>query len=121
MYTYEKTILTTYKQTEAFIKSTRLAMQRGVYSSYYSRRPTVDLAEEILDLKMQLEEIEELKNAIDESLAEIKPCYAYLLKVRFGIEDGEQEKTEKDSKFYRMVAYALQKFVAAWAFAAAAV
>ncbi|MBQ7373331.1 MAG: hypothetical protein IJW64_02060 [Clostridia bacterium] len=111
MYAYEKTILETYGQTEAFIKSTRLAIKRGALASYYSRKPVEQLADEIIKLKLQLEEIEALKNAIDESLLEIKPCYSYFLKVRYGILDGKDLSVEKDSHYYRMVAYALGKFV----------
>ena len=111
MYAYEKTILSTYSQTEAFLKSTRLAMEKGVCSSFYSRKPVVDLAEEIIDLKIQHEEIEELKNAIDEALLEIKPYYAFILKVKYEIGEGKDAQVEKDSSYYRMIAYALGKFV----------
>ena len=103
MYAYEKTVLTTYRQTEAFIKSTRLAIKRGAYASYFSRRPMVDLAGEIINLKLQLEEIEELKNAIDQSLLELKPCYSQILKIRYGIEKGEDLQTQKDAKYYKAV------------------
>ena len=111
MYAYEKTILSTYHQTEAFLKSTRLAMQKGVYASFYSRKPAVDLVEEIIDLKLQFEEIEELKNAIDQALEEMKKCYAFILKVKYEIGEGKDAQVKKDAIYYRMIAYALGKFV----------
>ena len=112
MYAYEKTALSTYSQTEAFIKSTRLAIKRGVRASYYSRKPATQIAEDIIELNLQLEEIEEFKNAIDESLFSLKPCYAYYLKTRYQIGDGKDVQVEKDAHYYRVVAYALGKFVA---------
>lgn len=111
MYAYEKTVLQTYHQTEAFIKSTILAIKRGARSSYYSKRPTLELAEEIINLKLQLEEIQEMKNAIDESLLEINPCYSRILKVRYELENSDNEHIKKDNTYYRKVAYALGKFV----------
>ena len=112
MSAYEKTALSTYSQTEAFIKSTRLAIKRGVRASYYSRKPATQIAEDIIELNLQLEEIEEFKNAIDESLFSLKPCYAYYLKTRYQIGDGKDVQVEKDAHYYRVVAYALGKFVA---------
>ena len=112
MYAYEKTVLTTYRQTEAFIKSTRLAIKKGAYASFYSRRPTVDIAGEIINLKVQLDEIEELKNAIDQSLLELKPSYSQILKIRYEIDKREEGPVCRDAKYYKAVAYALGKFVA---------
>ena len=111
MYAYEKAVLKTYGQTEAFIKSTEKAILRGAFASYYSKRPTKDLAEEILEMKQRLEELISLKTATDYALSKIKPCYAYLLGVRYGVgKIGEGQEIERTDNYYRKVAYALLKF-----------
>ena len=111
MYAYEKAVLKTYGQTEAFIKITEKAIIKGAFASYYSRRPAKDLAEEILKMKFRLDDLVELKNAIDSALSKIKPCYAYLLGVKYGAGKlGVGQSVERTAGYYRNVAYALLKF-----------
>ena len=111
MYAYEKAVLKTYGQTKAFIKSTENAILKGAYASYYSKRPALAVAEEILELNERLTELVALKNAVDNALTKIKPCYAYLLGVKYGAGTlGVGQTLEKTDGYYRKVAYALGKF-----------
>ena len=112
MYAYEKAILKTYRQTCAFIKCTEKAILRGAYSSFGSRKPALILAEELLDLKLQKEELEDLKLAIDQTLKELKPCHAYILGVKYGAGSlGVGQTLQKTDGYYKKAAYALGKFV----------
>lgn len=112
MYSYEKAVLKTYKQTDAFIKSIQNAIVKGAYASFGSRKPAQVLAEEILDLHMQKAELEHLKASIDKSLSEMKPCHAYILGVKYGAGSlGVGQTLEKTDGYYKKSAYALGKFV----------
>lgn len=112
MYAYEKAILKTYRQTEAFIKSTEKAIEKVAYSSGVSRRPAIHIAEEILELKMQKAELEYLKEAVLKTLSEMKPCHSYILGVKYGIGSlGVGQTLEKTDGYYKKAAYALGKFV----------
>ena len=112
MYAYEKAVLKTYRQTEAFIKSTQSAILRGALASFSSKKPASVQAEELLELKMQKAELEHLKNSIDEALKEMKPCHAYILGVKYGAGSlGVGESLEKSDGYYKKAAYALGKFV----------
>ena len=112
MYAYEKAVLKTYRQTEAFICSTQKAIFKGACSSFGTRKPTLKIAEELLELKLQKEELEGLKFAIDQTLSEMKPCQAYILGVKYGAGSlGVGQTLEKTDGYYRKAAYALGKFV----------
>ena len=112
MYAYEKAILKTYRQTEAFIKSMEKAILKGAYASFGSKKPALQIAEEILEVKFQKAELEHLKLAIDQTLAEMKPCHAYILGVKFGAGKlGVGQFLEKTDGYYKKSAYALGKFV----------
>ena len=112
MYAYEKSILKTYKQTEAFIKSMKNAIVKGAYASFGSKKPTRVIAEELLELQMQKAELEHLKASIDQTLSEMKPCHAYILGVKYGAGSlGVGQTLEKTDGYYRKSAYALGKFV----------
>lgn len=112
MYAYEKAILKTYRQTDAFIKSSQKAIVRGAYASFNSRRPAQCIAEELLEIKLQMEELEDLKRAIDETLEEMKPCHAYILGVKYGAGSlGVGQTLQKTDGYYKKAAYALGKFV----------
>ena len=112
MYAYEKAILKTYRQTDAFIKSTEKAIVRGAYASYKSHRPALCIAEELLELKSQKEELEHLKFAIDKTLEEMKPCHAFILGVKYGVGSlGVGQTLQKTDGYYKKAAYALGKFV----------
>lgn len=112
MYAYEKAVLKTYKQTETFIKTTKNTIVKGAYASYRSFRPAQAQAEKLIDLCEKKSEIEELKNAIDESLASLKPCYAYILGEKYGVgEYANAQPMQKNNAYYRKSAYALGKFV----------
>ena len=112
MYAYEKAVLKTYRQTDAFIKSFESSIIKGAYASFGSRRPAQVLAEEILEMKIQKAELECLKNAIDKALSEMKPCHAYILGVKYGAGSlGVGCVLEKTDGYYKKTAYALGKFV----------
>lgn len=112
MYAYEKAVLKTYKQTESFIKTTKNSIVKGAYSSFRSFRPAKEQAEKLIGLIERKSEIEELKNAIDQTLASLKPCHAYLIGERYGVgEYANVEPIPRNNAYYRKSAYALGKFV----------
>ena len=112
MYAYEKAVLKTYRQTEAFIKSIENSILRGAYSSINSKEPALLLAERLLELKMKKAELECLKSDIDKTLAKMKPCHAYILGVKYGAGSlGVGQTLEKTDGYYKKAAYALGKFV----------
>lgn len=112
MYAYEKAVLKTYGQTEAFIKSIETAIVKRAYASFGSRKPAQMIAEGILEMKMQKAELEHLKNAMDKALSEMKPCHAYILGVKYGAGSlGVGCVLEKTDGYYKKSAYSLGKFV----------
>lgn len=53
-----------------------------------------------------------MKDAIDQSLSEMKPCHAYVLGVKYGAGSlGVGQTLEKTDGYYKKTAYALGKFV----------
>lgn len=112
MFAYEKAVLKTYKQTESFIKATKNSIVKGAYASYRSFCPAEKQAERLIGLCERKAEIEELKNAIDQALASLKPCHAYIIGEKYGIgEFANAEPILKNNAYYRRYAYALGKFV----------
>ena len=113
MFAYERAVLKTYRQTESFIKTTKNSIIKGAYASYRCYRPAKDQVEKLIGLCERKAEIEELKNAIDQTFASLKPCHAYILGEKYGIGDWANAEPiqRKDNAYYRKVAYALGKFV----------
>ena len=110
MYAYEKAVLKTYKQTEAFIKSTERAIVKAGFASYYSKKPVDKIADELIDMHVQKAELEAFKEALDQTVSELKPCYREALASMYGLDGTAGDGGQRDSGFYRRVAYALGKF-----------
>ncbi len=111
MFAYEKAVLKTYRQTKVNIKNSTSAIIKGAYGSFHSKKPAKDLAEELLQLVNDKNELEGLMQAIRKTLSEMKPCHAYLLCVKYGLgKYAKEEPLEKTTGYYRKAAYALGKF-----------
>ena len=111
MFAYEKAVLKTYRQTSANIKNLSSAIIKGAQGSFHSKKSAKDLAEKLLQLVNDKNELEGLKLAVQKTLSEMKPCHAYLLCVKYGVGKYAKEKPfDKTNGYYRKAAYALGKF-----------